>query len=333
MDNTQLPQVTTPLPTREGLGGGSRWGIIYCPKPGVRRTHQRWEHIKELLDQQGTAYDFLQSEGPESVERLTKMLIQNGYTTLIIVGGDSALNRALNGLLSFGDDVRERTQLGLIPNGRGNDFAGYWGITEDDDEQTVRWLQQKRIRKIDVGYIRYTAAEDQGADNLQYHYFLNCVNIGLVAKIMKLKYKTRRIFGLNALSYFSSMILLLFQRLDTRIDFHVNEEQIARKIMTVCIGNSRGYGQTPRAVPYNGMLDVSVVSHPKITELLAGMWMLLTGKFISHRNVRAYRTSRSIAFADIGNANVSTDGLAITTPPTPFEIGLLPEHINFIIPS
>ena len=44
-----------------------RWGIIYCPKPGVRRTHKRWEHIKELLDaQQASSYDFVQSEGPRA---------------------------------------------------------------------------------------------------------------------------------------------------------------------------------------------------------------------------------------------------------------------------
>ena len=133
----------------------SRWGIIYCPKQGVRRTHKRWENIKELLDEHHVAYDFVQSEGPESVERLTTMLVNNGYTTLIIVGGDAALNRALNGLLSAGEEARERVSLGVIPNGRGNDYASFWGFTEDNDEQTVKWLIQKRIKKVDVGFLHH----------------------------------------------------------------------------------------------------------------------------------------------------------------------------------
>lgn len=48
----------------------------------------------------------------------------------------------------------------------------------------------------------------------------------------------------------------------------INSDIIKRKIMTVCIGNASGYGQTPNAVPYNGLLDVSVVYHPEMTQLL-----------------------------------------------------------------
>lgn len=302
----------------------SRWAIIYCPKQGIRRSHKRWEQIRDILEEKKVDYDFVQSEGPESVTRLTKMLISNGYRTLIIVGGDSALNRALNGLMSMTDDDCQQVVLGVIPNGRGNDFANYWGITEEDDRQTISWLIEGRLRKVDVGFIRH---EDQ------YHYFLNCINIGLVANIMKLKYKARRILGLTTLTYFASMFMLLFQRLETKMCFKVNEEQVERKVMTVCVGNCRGYGQTPNAVPYNGMLDVSVVAHPEVSQLFAGMWMLLTGKFLNHKKVRAYRTTRTIRFDETHNATISADGIVLESFKSPLEIGLKSELVNFIIPS
>ena len=301
-----------------------RWGIIYCPKQGVRHSQKRWERIRGYLEQYGVAYDFVQSENPESVERLTQMLIGNNYRTLIIVGGDSALNRALNGLLRMDERVRQEVALGVIPNGRGNDYASFWGYDEDHDEQTVKWLVAHRVRKVDVGYL-----EQQGTRR----YFLNCVNVGLVANIMKLKYKTRRIFGFSALSYLSSMFLLLFQRLETKMHFHVNEEVIHRKVMTVCVGNAHGYGQTPSAVPYNGMLDVTVIAHPEVTQLIEGMWMLLAGRFLNHKKVKAYRTHRRIHFNDIGHACVSTDGIALDHIKTPLTIGLEKEWINFIIPG
>ena len=350
-------------PSLEGKAGGAsaagnespRWGIIYCPKQGVRRTHKRWEHIKELLDANEIAYDFVQSEGAESVLRLTKMLVTNGYETLIIVGGDSALNRALNGLLSFDDDVRQRVCIGVIPNGRGNDFASFWGYSEDDDQRTVRWLMERRVRKVDVGYIKAinqpanidvkdeSNHDEEGneqaleANNVeqkeQIRYFLNCVNVGLVANIMKLKYKARRIFGLTTLTYFASMILLLFQRLEIKMKLRINEEHIDRKLMSVCIGNCRAYGQTPNAVPYNGMLDVSVISCPGVRQLIEGLGMLFTGKFLSHKSVKAYRTPRTVIFSDIRTASVSADGIVLSDYKAPFEIGLKTEHINFIIPS
>lgn len=311
------------------MSDNTRWGIIYCPKQGVRRSHKRWEQIRDLLDAQAISYDFVQSEGPDSVFRLTRMLINNGYETLVIVGGDSAMNRALNGLLSFDAPTRERVVLGVIPNGRGNDYASFWGFTEENDAQTIKWLKARRVRKVDVGVIKYRSSESTYAE----HYFFNCVNVGLVANIMKLKYKARSVFGLTTLTYFTSMILLLFQRMETKMRIKINEEEIEQKVMSVCVGNCRGYGQTPNAVPYNGMLDMSIISYPEVRQLIEGLWMLFTGSFLSHKNVKSFRTPKTIRFIDVRKANISTDGIVLNEVHAPFEIMLRPEHVNLIIPS
>lgn len=309
----------------------NRWAIIYCPKLGVRRSQKRWELIRQILENNGVQYDFVQSEGPESVERLTKMLVSNDYTTLIIVGGDSALNRALNGLMSMEETKRQRVALGVIPNGRGNDFSSFWKFTEENDEQTIKWLIQRRLRKIDVAYIK--SGEGTDIAPYTYHYFLNCANIGLAANIMKIKYKARRIFGFTALAYCASMLALLFQRMETKVNLRVNEERINRKMMTLCVGNCRGYGQTPNAVPYNGMLDMTIITQPEIAKFFEGIVMLFTGKFLNHKNVKAYRTPRPIQFNEIHSATVSADGVVLHDIQAPFEIGLKHEYINFIIPS
>ena len=65
-----------------------------------------------IFDGERRTYDFVQSEGPKSVERLAAMLASNGYTTIVIVGGDAALNRALNGVLSQGEEVRRSVAFG-----------------------------------------------------------------------------------------------------------------------------------------------------------------------------------------------------------------------------
>ena len=302
-----------------------RWGIIYCPKQGVRKSQKRWERIKRLLADRQVDYDFVQSERPESAERLAAMLAQNGYRTIIVVGGDSALNRALNGILQLGDDMRQHVTLGLIPNGRGNDWAKFWGFDPDKDEQTVDWLIAHRTRRVDVGYLSTGGAP--------LRYFLNCVNVGLVANIMRIKYKTRRIVGLSSLTYFLSMLQLLFQRLEKRMHISINEQEINRKLMTVCVSSAHGYGQTPSAVPYNGMLDVSMVSYPEISQLVEGTWMLLMGRFLNHHKVQAFRTGRPVCFHDTQHATVSTDGIVQSEIEAPFEVGLYKEWIEFIIPA
>ena len=70
-----------------------RWGILYCPKA---RSGKYRERLQRVLDERQIDYDFVQSETSDSVERLMTMLIRNGYKTIVIVGGDSALNDAGN---------------------------------------------------------------------------------------------------------------------------------------------------------------------------------------------------------------------------------------------
>ena len=73
-----------------------KWGILYCPK---HRSGKQRERIQRALNEHGVDYDFVQSETAGSVERLINMLIHNGYKTIIIAGGDSALNDAVNCLM------------------------------------------------------------------------------------------------------------------------------------------------------------------------------------------------------------------------------------------
>ena len=118
----------------------SRWGIVYCPKAGISNKRKRWNKIQKVLDERGVEYDFVQSETSDSVERLVKMMISNGYKTIVIVGGDSALNDAVNCLMMEEKVVRDNIALGVIPNGVMNDFARFWEFDEDNIEQTVDWL-------------------------------------------------------------------------------------------------------------------------------------------------------------------------------------------------
>lgn len=51
-----------------------KWGVIYNPKAGTRKVKKRWKEIKEYMDSKGVDYDYVQSEGFGSVERLAKIL-------------------------------------------------------------------------------------------------------------------------------------------------------------------------------------------------------------------------------------------------------------------
>lgn len=306
----------------------NRWGVLYCPKYGRSASKKRWAKIEACLRAQGVDFDFVQSEKQDGVVRLVNMFISNGYKTIVIVGGDSALNDAVNCLMSVDKETRETISLGLIPNGLMNDFAHYWGFKDNEIEQTVKWLKEHRVRKIDLGCIHYTNVKGERC----HRYFLNCVNIGLISAIMNLRRQTRRFFGSRTLSFVGSLVLMIFQRLDYKMSLKINSDVINRKVMTVCIGNASGYGQTPNAVPYNGLLDVSVVYHPEMTQLFEGFYLLITGKFLNHHSVHPYRTGEVLVNEAV-KALVSVDGRLIRLPVGPYKIDVEQEVINFLIPE
>ena len=197
----------------------TKWGIIYCPKAGITNKRKRWEKIQKVLDERGVAYD-------------------NGYKTIIIVGGDSALNDAVNCLMMEEKEVRESIALGVIPNGIMNDFAHFWEIDGDEIEETVDFLIKYRIRKVDLGCVRYSNANGDRC----HRYFLNCINIGMTADIMNLRRQTRRLFGSRTLSFVSSLFVMLFHRMEYKMKLKINDDVIDRKVMTLCIGSGPGYG-------------------------------------------------------------------------------------------
>lgn len=305
----------------------TRWGILYCPRNGIKSKRKRWERLQDELDLRGIHYDMVQSENSDSVERLITMLIRNGYKTIVVVGGDAALNDAANCLMREERSVRDQVALGLVPNGSLNDFARFWGFG-DNDGQTVEWIKKHRVRRVDLGCIRYN--DKNGV--AQHRYFLNCINIGTTADIMHLRQQTRHIFGSKTLSLISSVILKIFHRKDYKMRMRVNNETIDRRIMTVCVGNARGYGQTPSAVPYNGMLDLTVVYDPKLMQLFSGLWLLISGRFLNHRSVHPYRT-RELVVDEARHAMVGIDGRLISTPVGSYTITVEQEVINFLIPD
>ena len=255
-------------------------------------------------------------------------MINNGYRTIVVVGGDSALNDAVNCLMQADRNDRERVALGVIPNGLMNDFAHFWGLREDDYDQIIKWLKERRVRKIDLGCIRYANKHGEACRR----YFLNCINIGLVATIMNLRRQTRHYSGSRTLSFIMSFILMIFQRLEYRMHVKINNDDLNRSIMTMCVGNATGYGQTPNAVPYNGLLDVSVVYHPGMTQLLEGIYLFVRGKFLNHKSVHPYRT-RKVEVLEARKALVGIDGRLMRTPACPFTITVEQEVINFLIPE
>lgn len=77
------------------------------------------------MDSRGVDYDYVQSESFDSVERLAEVLANNGYRTVVVVGGDGALSDAINDTMLSDTKDKENVTPDIILNGIGSDLVKY----------------------------------------------------------------------------------------------------------------------------------------------------------------------------------------------------------------
>ncbi len=306
------------------LNDRRRWGIIYCPRIGAVNKIKKWREIRTYLIEKGVAYDYIQSEDYGSVERLARMLADNGYETVVVVGGDGAIQDALNGIMA--SENRANVALGIIPNGIANDFAGYWGISSSDYKKAVDCIIAGRRLNIDIGCCTYSTEDGE-----QKRYFANVVNIGLSAKIVEIANKKVCAPYAKYISYIRSFILLLLHRHSYRMKMRLNNQTVDEEFMMLCIGNASGYGMTPSAVPYNGFMDVSAIKKPKFFGLLQGLQMLYKRRLMNYGLMVPFRTTE-ITIESVDDASCGIDG-RVFSPTFPMKITIHKETLSLIIPK
>jgi len=305
--------------------GQDRLGLIYSEKTGLK-FKKRLKKILLYLDEKNVQYDLLHSDGKDSVEKLTRMLCNNAYKTVIVIGGDGTINDAVNGIMTA-DFLHKDFAFGIIPSGAANDFIRFWGMQPNEYKNAIDYIISRNTRKIDVGLFEYVHDNKKNR-----RFFLNCVNIGLGAKMIELSNSTKILTGSQRISNIITLIGQLFQRKSFKLEFCTECEKIKENVMSVCVGNTLGYGQTPNAVPYNGMFDMSVITRPEWWQLFHGFWLLGKGRFLNYKNVHPYRINSAV-FTDIGKAKVSLDGRILQFKNiTPVTVSVLYEKISLIIP-
>lgn len=307
----------------------SKWGVIYSSRNGLLCNGRFWHKVREYLDEKHVAHICRRTVGYYAVEASVPELVAQGCDTIVIVGGDSALNCVIKGIVNLPAEERANVRLGIIPHGIGNDFVHFWRRENIEDYKAViDALIEGRVRKIDVGFCEYTARDGSH----ECRPFVNCVNVGLTAQVINIYHRAQRFWGVRLIAFMWSSFLLLFQRKVFHLKMHVNDSVVDAKVMILCIGNCKGYGQTPSAVPYNGWLDVSIVNPSDFNQMVKGLWLLSCGRFLNHENVYPFR-SKHIEVYQAGKANIALDGYVLHNVTYPLTITVKQELLNFIIPA
>ncbi len=210
------------------------------------------------LDERSIPYAVHETYAVGHARALAERLCASGADTIVALGGDGTFHEVLNGI-DF-----DKARLGLIPAGRGNDFAIGTKTADLDPVRAIADIVRGEPRELD--YIRV-------ADKR----CLNVVGTGLDVEVLLKTAKSR-----NKLSYVASLFrcLLKFKPYHVVVEADGETKEYDCIMVGVCNGSQIGGGirLAPTAVADDGKLDVIIMEKPKHVSTVLVMPKFVKGK-------------------------------------------------------
>lgn len=261
----------------------------------------------------------------------------NEFSQIISVGGDGTVHEIVNGLM-LASQEQETIPLGIIPLGKGDDFAKMIPPETPIGNQPFNW--QTAIEKIQAGK---TALFDVGrieGDNLRpeygsgEYYFINSFDVGFGAHgAQNLTTIPSYFQGLSA--YLATIVktMVNYPTLNLRLQIDGREPFEQSTTITAimngrCMGNSFWF--CPQAFADDGLFDVLVSDKVGRLSILRLLPKLMKGTHTDEPVVHMHR-ARKVVIESREPIIVETDGEIPFLESRRLELSVLHKRLRVII--
>ena len=267
------------------------------------------------LAQLREAIEGLRAEGHAVRPRLTfesgdarwmaRKACEAGCDLLIAAGGDGTINEVVNGMQDWrreGAGSESATpQLGIVPLGTANDFAGALGIPAEIPAAMALALTGDAL-EVDVGVVEERC-------------FINVSTGGFGAEATEeASDDVKRVLGPIAYLITGVRKFATLEPLTARVTS--GESRLAEgRFLLFAVGNCRRTGGgnfiTPEADPTDGLLDLCLVEEMSRVEFLRILPQLRAGEHVEHPRI-LYRQLTEVTLESEEELSVNADGEPLT---------------------
>lgn len=206
--------------------------------------------------------------------RIAREAIKNGSNWIFACGGDGTIHEVVNAVAE-----KPNVTLGVLPCGKGNDFAEALKIPTNP-EDAIRVLLEGATRQVDLGKI---------GD----HYFDTIVTCGYDAEVSRRVTEEGAPFSGTA-SYVYTAITTLFSYRSPAVRLKGDFGSYEGKILLTATGITASYGGgmkiVPEAIIDDGLFDVCIIEPVPHRTVLRLLLTLFWGGHAGHRAVHMHRT-------------------------------------------
>lgn len=236
----------------------SRATVVLNPASGAGAGRRISDELQKTLKDLGLGFDFKLTEGPGHAKEIAREAGENGYGTVIAVGGDGTVFEVINGMMAVEEE--DRPVLGIIPAGPSCDMCLTLGIPQDWITAST-FLVSGRKRSMDVGRIEYVSDEGPRTG-----YFANVAVLGFEGEVAErangLPGTIKKAVGPTA-AHLASLVVSFSAFTEKDIELVVDGEPHRVLATSVAVANCKFFGAkmciAPEAECDDGLLDVVVI--------------------------------------------------------------------------
>ncbi|MBN2813846.1 MAG: diacylglycerol kinase family lipid kinase [Bacteroidales bacterium] len=302
-----------------------QWLVIVNPNAGNGKGIKDWDLIAELLRKHGLVFTHRFTVTRRHAIVLAQEGIKDGYRKIIVVGGDGTMNEVVNGVFTQDICPTQQVTLAMIMVGTGNDWGKLFDIPLDY-EAAIRLIAEPKTRLQDTGMVYYYHGTTRES-----RYFMNIAGLGFDAVVVK-RTNYQKDKGRNGKTIYLINLLrsLLFYR-HTITAVEIDGYKIQNDVFTISIGIGRfsggGMMQTPKAIPDDGLFDITIVKKMRKGEIIAALYRLYDGSILEHPKILGF-TGRDIQIDSDPLIHLEVDGESLGH--SPIELKIIPQSINIV---
>lgn len=305
----------------------SRLKCIINPVAASGRARAIWPAYLDALQGAGIAFEAVQTTHSGHATELARHALHDGWPWIVAVGGDGTVNEVVNGFFEQERPINPEAVLAVVPQGTGTDFARTAPLPRSP-ETFLRSVQQKCIRRIDVGCLRCTGPDGAAVQR----YFVNIADFGFGGTVAAKVNGYTKILG-SFLAYISGLLYVLVAFKNPKVSLRLDDSAPRQgRFFAVIAANGQYFGGgmwiAPQAVLDDGAFEFALIEDVSKLEVVRNLRRLYRGTLHEHPKAVYLRGCKLEAWSD-ETVLIDMDGEMPGRLPATFE--LLPASLQLAI--
>jgi diacylglycerol kinase (ATP) len=303
-----------------------KYKVIVNPTSGRGFAEKMIPVIEQKFKEMGMDFDLVQTERVWHAAELAEKAALDGYDVVVSASGDGTANEVLNGLMRAQDKGANKTAMGIITVGTGNDLAYGLNIPGKFDE-CFQVIKDDQRRRVDIGMVK-------GGDYPDGRYFANGVGMGFDAAVGFEAIKIRWTRGILAyLIGAMRTVFLYYTPPIVRITYDDTTIEQASLMTSIMNGQRMGGGfyMAPKGDPGDGWLDLCIAASASKLRIFQLITYFMKGTQDTQPEVKTVRAKKVTITALKGTMPAHCDGETLCNEGTELSINLLPQRLEFIV--